>query len=65
MKVSNALKEVWRWKDAVYEETKDMDRKEIVKYFSKGTDRFLDKMGYGKVEVFNGVYRLNKTRNGR
>ena len=60
MKVSKALKEVWEWKDAIYEETKDMDRKEVVRYFRKDVDRVLDKMGYKKIEVANGVYRLNK-----
>jgi hypothetical protein len=60
MKVSKALKEVWEWKDAVYNETKDMDRKEVVKYFHKGVERFLDKMGYKKVKSSNGVYRLNQ-----
>ncbi|MDI6736388.1 MAG: hypothetical protein QME42_09410 [bacterium] len=60
MKVSNALKEVWGWKDAVYEETKNMDRKEVVRYFHKSVDRLLDKMGYKKIEISNGIYGLNK-----
>jgi hypothetical protein len=60
MKVSKALKEVWEWKDAVYEETKDLDRKEVVRHFRKGVDRLLDEMGYKKIEASNGVYRLNQ-----
>ncbi|MEW6685736.1 MAG: hypothetical protein AB1393_05965 [Candidatus Edwardsbacteria bacterium] len=60
MKISKALKEVWEWKEAVYEETKNMDKKEVVKYFHKSVGRLLDKMDYKKIEVSNGVYRLSK-----
>lgn len=45
MKASKALREVWGWEKTVYEETKDMDKKEIVRCFHKGVDRLLDKMG--------------------
>ena len=58
MKVSKSLREVWEWKEAVYEETKDMNKKETIKYFHKSVDSFLDKMGYKKIETSNGVYRL-------
>lgn len=60
MKAFKSLREVWEWKETIYEETKDMDKKEIVRYFHKSVDNFLDKMGYKKIEVSNGVYRLNR-----
>ena len=55
MKTSKSLREVWEWKETVYEETKDMNKKEIVRYFHKSVDSFLDKMGYKKIEISNGV----------
>ena len=60
MKTSKSLREVWEWKEAVYEETKDMNKKETIRYFHKSVDSFLDKMGYKKIETSNGVYKLNR-----
>ena len=58
MSISKSLKEVRKWKDAVYEETKEMDNKEVIKYFHKRVDKFLDKMGYEKIKLSNSVYKL-------
>ena len=38
MKVDKALKEVWDWKDAIYEETKHLSMHERVKHIRKGAD---------------------------
>lgn len=62
MKVSRSLKEVWTWKQAVYEATKDMDKNELLQYFNKGANRFLEKMGYKKMEVCPGVYTISKAK---
>jgi hypothetical protein len=35
-RVSKSLEEVWEWKEAVYEETKNMNAEEIQKYFNNG-----------------------------
>ena len=60
MKVAKALEEVWKWKESVYKETKEMDKKEVIRYFKEGVDRFLDQMGYKKIKVSSVAYRLDK-----
>lgn len=35
MKVDKSLQEVWDWKDALYEETKNMTMKERIKYLNE------------------------------
>ena len=40
MKVSKALQDVWRWKDEVYQETKDLSGEELVAYFRAARERF-------------------------
>jgi len=60
MNVSKSLKEVWDWKDALYEETKDMSKEELVEFFNDNTKEFLDTMGYKKNPVKEGIYKLEK-----
>ena len=36
--VSNALREVWEWKEAVYEDVKDMTFEEKQAYFRNGME---------------------------
>lgn len=45
MKVSKALEEVWRWKDAVYEDIKEMTRAERIAYFKGAQARLEEKTG--------------------
>ncbi len=60
MNVSKSLKEVWDWKDALYEETKDMSKEELVEFFNGNTKEFLATMGYKKNPVKEGIYKLEK-----
>jgi hypothetical protein len=63
MKVSKALKEVWDWKDKVYRETKDMNKNEVIRYFSERIEKFLDKTGYKRIKISEGIYKLERKRN--
>jgi hypothetical protein len=60
MEESKSLLEVWEWKEAVYNDTKDMTSKQVVKYFSESTDKFLKKNGYLKIEISKNVFKLVK-----
>ena len=59
-KVSKALKEVWEWKESVYQETKDMTTKEGLEYIKNEANRILEEEGLEKVKVKEGVYKLRK-----
>jgi len=41
MNESKKLKEVWEWKENVYEKTKGMNRKERVDFFNNGLKDFI------------------------
>lgn len=45
MNESKKLKEVWRWKDGVYEKTKNMTRDERIVFFNKGMEDLEKKTG--------------------
>ena len=45
MKVSKALQQVWEWKQAVYEDIKDMDAAERLAYFHQAAQRLEEKTG--------------------
>jgi len=45
MKISKALEDVWRWKDEVVEETRDMSRAEQVAFFRRSGERLAEKTG--------------------
>jgi len=59
-KVSKALKEVWEWKEAVYEETKHMTTRERLEYIRNEANLILEEEGMEKVKVKEGVYLLRK-----
>ena len=59
-KVSKALKEVWEWKEAVYEETKHMTTRERLEYIRNEANQILEEEGMEKVKVKKGVYLLRK-----
>ena len=59
-KVSKALKEVWEWKESVYQETKDMTTKEGLEYIRNEANKILEEEGLEKVKVKEGVYKLRK-----
>lgn len=45
MNESKRLKDVWDWKEEVYEKTKDMTRDERIRFFNKGLKDFIKKNG--------------------
>ena len=47
-KVSKALSEVWQWKEAIYEERKDMSLAEWAKRSKQNSRRLCKKYGIGK-----------------
>ena len=45
MKVSETLQEVWRWKEEVARDTKDMSMSEQIAYFRQANQRLAEKTG--------------------
>jgi hypothetical protein len=45
MNESKKLKEVWEWKENVYEKTKGMNQKERVDFFNNGLKDFIKRTG--------------------
>lgn len=45
MNESKKLKEVWEWKEKVYEKTKNMKQIERIDFFNRGLDEFEKKTG--------------------
>ncbi len=45
MTVSKMMEEVWRWKEEVAEETKDMTSEELIAYFRQAEQRLAEKTG--------------------
>jgi hypothetical protein len=60
MNESKSMLEVWEWKEAVYNDTKDMTPEQLVKYYSESTEKFLKEMGYEKKMVGKNIYKLVK-----
>jgi sensor histidine kinase regulating citrate/malate metabolism len=46
-----SLVEVWKWKDAVYKDIKDLSPKETVKYFNEGAKEIIKKLGLKTVKT--------------
>lgn len=42
---SKRLKEVWKWKEDVYEKTRNMSKDERGSFFNRGLDDFMKKTG--------------------
>ena len=45
-----SLVEVWKWKDAVYEDTKGMTHKEVRKYLKERTKDVIKELGLKRVK---------------
>ena len=45
MKVSKSLRDVWRWKEEVYQDTKDMTNAEVIAYYAEACRRLERKYG--------------------
>lgn len=61
MMESKALQETWKQKQAVYEETKSMNKQEVIDYFNSKVDRFLNKTGFKKKDITKeGHYKISR-----
>jgi hypothetical protein len=60
MIAEKSLEEVWCWKDAVYNDTKNMSKEEELKYFKNKTDNFLKSFGFRKKKVSGNIYKIVK-----
>ena len=45
LKIDKALKEVWMWKDKIYQETKHLTMEERIAYIRKGAKEFKESNG--------------------
>jgi len=57
-KISNSLKEVWDWKEAVYEDTKNMDSEQLNKYFFEGLLSAVKSLNAKLVKNKDGSYNI-------
>ena len=60
MEESKSMLEVWEWKEAVYNDTKDMTIEEELKYFRENADAFISEAGLKKQKIGKNVYKLVK-----
>jgi len=49
MNDSKKMKEVWKWKEAVYQKTKKMTREERISFFNSGLKDFIRRTGFKKI----------------
>ena len=57
---SKSMLEVWKWKEEVYSDVKDMTSEERVKYYEDTADNIIKEMGYKKKMVGKNIYKLVK-----
>jgi hypothetical protein len=60
MIAEKSLEEVWTWKDAVYDDTKDLSKEEELNYFTNKTEGFLQSLGFKKKSISEKIYKLEK-----
>ncbi len=60
LKISRAQKEVWEWKESIYEDTKHMTIRERLEFIKKEVAEMLEKEGLEKVWLSEDVYTLQK-----
>jgi len=46
MKESKAMEDVWRWKDAVCEDTRGMTEEQVIAFFRDAPGRLAEKTGF-------------------
>ena len=56
-----AMREIHEIRERIYEETKEMNAKELSEYYRKGVTSFLADSGYILVPTGNGTYHLKKS----
>lgn len=59
-KVDKSLKEVWEWKEACYQEIKNMTSEERINHITREADRILEEYGMETVECEDGYRRIQK-----
>jgi len=47
---TSSLEDVWKWKEAVHKDIKDMSRAEVLKYFRESTKDVIKKLGLKKAK---------------
>jgi len=60
--IPKALAEVWEWKDAVYEDTKDKTLEETKAYFREGLEEAARILGARLERSSDGSYRIVRIR---
>ncbi|MBN2444437.1 MAG: hypothetical protein JXJ04_23945 [Spirochaetales bacterium] len=60
MIIEKSLEEVWTWKEAVYNDIKDMTVEEQLRYFEEKSNSFLHLQGYKKKILSSKIYQLEK-----
>lgn len=58
--IPRSLKEVWVWKEKVYEETKDKNFKQLKKYYADSLEKAAKMLNAKLVRLPNGSYLLVK-----
>lgn len=58
--IPRSLKEVWVWKEKVYEETKDKNFKQLKKYYADSLGKAAKMLNAKLVRLPNGSYLLVK-----
>ena len=58
--IPNGLKEVWEWKEEMYQRTKNLTDEEFDKYVTQSVQEVLDECGFEKVLDPDGVWRIHK-----
>jgi hypothetical protein len=57
-KTPDALNEVWHWKNAVYEDTKNMTCAERREYYGNSMKQAASDRGFALVQESNGAWRM-------
>ena len=60
MTESKSMLEVWEWKEAVYNDIKNMTKEEVLKYYEETANKIISKMGYKKQDIKKNAYKLVK-----
>jgi len=63
-KVSKAQEEVWEWKEACYQELKDIPPEERMQYIEREANEALEEAGLEKVLVRDGIYKIRRKPSG-
>ena len=57
---SNALKEVWEWKEKAYDETRNMSIEELLAYYKNSVEKAAMLLGTKIIKTESGAYKFAK-----